>query len=325
MREERPMPSAVIWNGIFAFLAVFAGIAVSGYVLFVRGLGRRGAASRLRELAESPSPPTAPATGGLVPAVLELLARVGSVRAAPAAELRRKCLNAGFFHAKAPTIFVGTQVLLVLVLAGAGALAALWTVPGAPKGAALTTAPPWGRAGLFAATGAGLGLVLPSSWLSAQVRRRQRRLLNAFPDVLDMLVLCLEGGVTINAAIQQVNEELQTVHPVLALEMNIVEREIQLGLSPAAALRRFGDRCGLSDVRDLGTVLLQSERYGASITKTLRNFVEAARLDRQQKAEEMAQKAAVKILFPTMLCIFPAIFIVVLGPAAFQLSVLFNR
>jgi tight adherence protein C len=157
------------------------------------------------------------------------------------------------------------------------------------------------------------------------VRRRQGLLRATLPDALDMLVLCLEGGVGLDGAVQRVTDELQVVHPVLGAKMDLVRREMQLGLSAGDALRKFADRCGLADVRDLSNVLCQSERFGASVAKALRGYADSARLARQQKARESAQKASVKILFPTLLFIFPAIFIVLLGPAAFQMSKLFVR
>jgi tight adherence protein C len=107
--------------------------------------------------------------------------------------------------------------------------------------------------------------------------------------------------------------------------MNIVQREIQLGLSAGEAFKKLGDRCDLDEMRNLASVLLQSERFGASVVKALRIHADSCRLERQQRAEEMAQKAAVKILFPTLLCIFPAIFIVVLGPAAYQIANMFSQ
>jgi tight adherence protein C len=320
------------WTGTLAFLLVFAACAVVGYWAFLRGSGgRRKAVSRLRGLAERPLPaPTPPPTGaGFWRAGLELIARAGSTKTARVEELRKKCLNAGFFHPRTPMVFVGAQLLLILTLTVGGALLTFWGAPGVGKGkpssGVLAQVPPWLKLSLFALSGAAVGMLAPSWWLSMQVQKRQRLLRHAFPDTLDMLVLCLEGGVSINAAIQRVTDELQVVHPVLSMEMNIVQREMQLGLSASEALRKFGDRCGLADVSDLAIVLLQSERYGASITKTLRGYVEGARIARQQKAEEMAQKAAVKILFPTLLCIFPAIFVVVLAPAAFQIATMFSR
>src|SRR5262249_660115 len=106
--------------------------------------------------------------------------------------------------------------------------------------------------------------------------------------------------------------------------MNIVQREMQLGLTAGEALKKFGERCNLEEVRSLSSVLLQSERFGASVVKALRVHADSFRLERQQRAEEMAQKAAVKILFPTLVCIFPAIFIVILGPAARQIAGIFS-
>jgi tight adherence protein C len=181
----------------------------------------------------------------------------------------------------------------------------------------------WALAACLVASGA--GMLAPNIWLRSRVKKRQQLLLQGLPDALDMLVLCLEGGVSLMAAVQRVTEELQTVHPALNLELNIVVREIQLGLSAGDALKKMGDRCGLADVRNLASVLLQSERYGASLVKAVRTHSDSWRQERQNQAEEIAQKAAVKILFPTLLCIFPAIFIVLLGPAAFQLASLFSK
>jgi tight adherence protein C len=127
------------------------------------------------------------------------------------------------------------------------------------------------------------------------------------------------------AAAQRVAGELQVVHPVLGSELSVFQREIQLGLSPGDALKKLGERTGLDEVRDLASVLLQSERFGASVVKALRGYADSWRVERQERAEEMAQKAAVKILFPTLLFIFPAIFIVLLGPAAFQVAGLFSK
>jgi tight adherence protein C len=139
------------------------------------------------------------------------------------------------------------------------------------------------------------------------------------------MVLSVEGGASLNAAVNWVTEEIQPVHPVLGAEMAIVQREIQLGLSTGEAFRGFADRCGITEARDLAAALLQSEKYGASIAKALRVYTDAAREERQLWAEEVAQKAAVKILFPMLLCIFPAMFIVLLGPAALQMTNLFSR
>jgi tight adherence protein C len=300
---------------LFVFAVVFTGIGMLGYFLTVRAVGvERRALFRLRELGAPVPTEPARTMDWASQALPRLGALAASTQKAHLATLRNKLLYAGYFRADAPLIFLGVKLLLVLVL---------------PLGAALVGffLPPvtWQKVACLAAAGCVVGMFGPYVWLSWKVNRRQGQLRTAIPDALDLLVLCLEGGISFGAAVQRVTDELQVVHPVLGLEMNIVQREMQLGLSAGDALRKFADRCGLADVRDLALVLLQSERFGASVAKALRTFTDAARTERQQRAEEMAQKAAVKVLFPTLLCIFPAIFIVLLGPAAYQISRLFAR
>ncbi len=172
---------------------------------------------------------------------------------------------------------------------------------------------------------AGAGGLAPGLWVDRRKARRQANLRRALPDALDLLVLCLDGGGTLPSAIQRVTEDLGAAHPLLAAEWGLIQREMRLGLSAGEAVRRFGERCDLEDVRDLAAVLLQSERFGTGMAKALRLHADSFRLERQQRAEEAAQKAGVKILFPTLLCIFPAIFIVLLGPAAFQIAKMLSK
>jgi tight adherence protein C len=206
-------------------------------------------------------------------------------------------------------LFRGAQLALAIALTGVvfGLLTIVFKV-GSQK------------AVFFAIGGGLLGVLVPSFWLDYYKKQRQATLRRALPDALDMIVLCLEGGISLTAAIQRVTDELQAAHPALAIEMGIVQREMQLGLSAGDALRKFADRYQLTDVQNLASVILQSEQFGASVVKALRVHADTSRQERQQYAEEMAQKATVKILFPTLLCIFPAIFIVILGPAAFQVA-----
>jgi tight adherence protein C len=173
--------------------------------------------------------------------------------------------------------------------------------------------------------GAVLGMLAPGVWLDWCAGRRQSLLRRGLADLLDMMVLCLEGGLSLNAALQRVRAELPAVHPELAAELSIVDREMMMGLSAGEALHKLGVRADMEEVRTLGTVLQQSQRYGASTVKAMRTFADTYRVERQQLAEERARKAAVKILFPTLLCIFPAIFLVILGPAAFQIRALFEN
>jgi tight adherence protein C len=261
---------------------------------------------------EAPGPPPAAAPlAATLPRIGRLLAPRQEERLD---QLKKELVQAGFYSPATPRVFLGVKAVLMLglPLVCAGLPAALGLLA-------------WSRVPLVGLSACSVGMLLPGLWLARQVKQRQRALRHALPDALDMLVLCLEGGISLVAAFQRVAGELQAAHPILGAEMNILEREIQLGLSAGAALKKFSERCGLDDVRDLASVLLQSERYGASVVKALKTHADSWRLARQQQAEETAQKAGVKILFPTLLCIFPAIFIVLLGPAAMQMAKLFAR
>ena len=228
-------------------------------------------------------------------------------------ELKADLLRAGIYNPKALRVFLGGKLLLMLFLPIPLAVA--------PFCLGLITLLQAEIASLLATS---IGMSLPLVWLRYRVRVRQKSLRRAMPDVLDMMVLCLEGGVSLTAAIQRVMVELQSIHPLLAGELSIIQRETQMGLTVGEALRAFADRCNLEEVRDLASVLIQSERIGASVAQALRTHAETSRQDRQQRAEEIAHKTSVKIIFPTLLCIFPAIFIVLIGPAAIQISELFK-
>jgi len=178
---------------------------------------------------------------------------------------------------------------------------------------------PLGRGILFGTLASGLGLVLPTFWLHRRTMARQLKIRRAIPEFLDVVVICLDAGLSFQAALQRVQGELEAAFPLFAFELNIVLQEIQLGMSTGEALHRFAERSDMEEVRSLAGVVIQSERYGASLTKALHTHAKALRVKRTQAAEENGQKASVKILFPTILCIFPAIFIVILGPAMIQI------
>ncbi len=222
-------------------------------------------------------------------------------------QLRTRLTHAGFYGRQAMAIFLGTKLLLIIVPAAIGLFLGV-------TGVLPTTEAFLGGACL----GIG-GMIGPSFWLDGRKAKRQTSFRRSLPDALDLLVICLEGGLSLPGSLKRVGTELRTAHPVLALELNIVQREIQLGSSPGEALQKMGIRTDLEEIRSLASVITQSERYGASLVKSLRVHAETLRLKRQQRAEEMAQKAAVKILLPTLLFIFPAIFVVILGPAVFQI------
>jgi tight adherence protein C len=168
------------------------------------------------------------------------------------------------------------------------------------------------------------GTIVPSFWLDYRKSTRQTQIRRALPDALDIIVTCVDAGLSLPAAITRVSKELRFAHPMLAVEMAICQREIQLGASTGTALRRFSQRFDLEELRSLASVIQQAEKFGASITNALRVHAEGLRDKRFQLAEEKAQKAAVKIVFPTILCIFPALFIVLAGPAVTRIFVMFD-
>jgi tight adherence protein C len=169
------------------------------------------------------------------------------------------------------------------------------------------------------------GVLAPGFVLDYRKSRRQTMIRRALPDALDVIIVCLEAGLSLPAAIVRVAKELGTAHPMLAAEMTIVHREIQLGVSTGAALRNLADRFDLEELRSLSAVVQQAEKFGASLVSALRVHGDTLRRKRFQLAQERAQKATVKLLFPTVLCIFPAMFVVILGPAAFDIMALFER
>jgi tight adherence protein C len=176
---------------------------------------------------------------------------------------------------------------------------------------------------LYGAIAGGFGILLPPLWLNRRKARRQAILTRSLPDLLDLMVTCVQSGLSMEAALQRVTDEIEVAHPVLAGEMSVVQRQIELGATPDAALRNFAERSDLSSLYSLSTLIEQARKFGTSLTDALRTQAEMLRYQREQRAEELAQKAAVKILFPTMLFIFPAIFVVLVGPAALQLSTIF--
>jgi tight adherence protein C len=275
---------------------------------------------RLDNLAESRKPaPTSspqPRQGAGSPLAQTALPRIGN-SLVPTDEKERNLLgtrliHAGFYGRQVMPIYLGVKAILMVTPALVGlALGALGLAPMSYAGLA------GGCLGI-------LGMIGPSFWLDDRKAKRQTAFRRALPDALDLLVLCLEGGLSLAGSLKRVSEELTTAHPILATELNVVQREIQLGRTPGDSLQQMGIRTDLEEIRSLASVITQADRFGASLVKSLRVHADTLRVKRLQQAEEMAQKAAIKVLFPTLLFIFPAIFVVILGPALFQIYDLFG-
>jgi len=298
-------------------VASAAFVMVSSLVLLVSllvGARRTRLNSRLRDLSGQGGPAMDTITLGKIASTT--LPRMGTpfipTDEGERTKLQTRLIHAGLYRRQAMVVFLGVKVLLIApaflcVAASLIGVVTLWQ-------------------GLIIGLCLGIGgLIGPSFWLDRMKRKRQSNFRRALPDALDVLVICLEGGLSLSAGLRRVSTELRTAHPALASELAIVQREVQLGLTSGEALKKMSERSDLEEVRSLASVILQSERLGASLVKALRVHAESLRLKRYQRAEEKAAVAATKVLFPTLLFILPAVFVVVLGPAAFHLIEMFGK
>jgi tight adherence protein C len=172
---------------------------------------------------------------------------------------------------------------------------------------------------MFLSIGGLAGYLLPTIWLRLKIKANQKALDYGLPDALDLMVVCVEAGMTVDSSMQRVGEELALVHPALSREFGIAHMETRVGLARQDALRNMGTRTSNAPLLSLAAMLNQADRFGTSIAQALRIHAESMRIARQHKAEEMAAKSSVKMSFPLVLCIFPATFIVLLGPVMIQL------
>jgi tight adherence protein C len=161
--------------------------------------------------------------------------------------------------------------------------------------------------------------MMPRLWLRSRIKANQQALNVGLPDALDLMVICVESGLTVDGTLQRVGEELSLAHPAIAREFNITHTESRLGVSRQEAFRHLAVRTGNTDLQALTAMLIQADRFGTGIGNALRIQAESMRVKRQYAAEEMASKASVKISFPLVLFVFPATFIVLAGPTVINL------
>lgn len=225
--------------------------------------------------------------------------------------LRKKLLHAGIRHPRAVPIYLGVRVLAAAGFALLGFLGATALTVG------LT------RILLLTACGALVGLILPPLYLTRRVRRRKEAIQKGLPDALDLMVVCVEAGLGLNQTLVRVADETERICPELSEELVLTNLEIRAGTSREEALRNLGERTGVDDVRSLVGMLIQTDRFGTSIAKSLRVHSDDLRSKRQQRAEEAAAKTTIKMIPPLVFFIFPAIFVVILGPALIRIIEMF--
>jgi tight adherence protein C len=227
--------------------------------------------------------------------------------------LRVRFMNAGLRGPSTPAVyFTAKSVLAIglptLVFFGLGL-----------SGARLTPAVTMAMLLIAAA----IGYYLPNAILSHMVERRQRTILESFPDALDLLTVCVEAGLGLDAALLRVATEMEATSPVLSEELHLVNLELRAGSSKEKALRNLSLRTGVEDVDTLVAMLIQAERFGTSVADSLRVHSDALRTKRRLRAEEAAAKIPIKLLFPLIFCIFPSMMLVLLGPAFIRIFRMF--
>jgi tight adherence protein C len=222
--------------------------------------------------------------------------------------LRRRFANAGMRSDAAPAIYFAAKTLLALVLPAIALIGiTLFAGPDGHKYLLMGTL-----------TTAALGFYLPNLVLNRLVERRQRSLFEDLPDALDLMTVCVEAGLGLDAAMQRVAEEIGVKSHALKEELELVLLELRAGAGRDKALRNLALRTGVEDIDTLTSMLVQADRFGTSVGDSLRVFIDALRTKRRLRAEEQAAKIALKLLFPLMFCIFPTLIMVLIGPAAMQ-------
>ncbi len=218
--------------------------------------------------------------------------------------IRIRFMNAGWRQASAPYVFYGAKTILALLLP---LLALLF------GGAAFRSGSQSLMFVIVACSYA--GYYAPNLLLKNRINNRQREIFESFPDALDLLTICVEAGLGLDAAIAKVAAEIQLKSKVLAEELQMVQLELRTGFTKEHALRNFALRSGVEDIDLLVAMLIQSDRFGTSMGDSLRIHSENLRIKRRQRAEEAAAKVALKLLFPLIFFIFPTLMVILIGPA----------
>jgi tight adherence protein C len=300
------------FDQIIFLLSVAGAVGLTGY--FLAGLAMHQRQDKLyARLRNENSGEEHPAAGREQPHmdVRGLAARLGGAAASPfmpkdrqkQSTLRKQLAMAGIYAPSAIRAVTGFKLILLIGGITAGLLLGFATT----------------YVFLFAAVGGLVGYLTPTLWLRGKISNNQRFLQLGLPDALDLMVVCVEAGLTVDASMQRVGEELAIAHPAISREFGIAHMETRIGLSRAEALKNMGIRTGNAAIQQLVAMLVQAERFGTSIADALRIQSETLRIKRQHVAEELAAKASVKMSFPLVLFIFPATFIVLAGPTVLGL------
>jgi tight adherence protein C len=295
---------------LFASLLIFAAVALATWGAYLRVVAEKDpVALRLRQLRSLRSGTGAIAYGSRPPLLLKWIAQLGGF--VPARDgtnaLRSGLIRAGYRRGEAVAVFLGSKVLLAA------------TLPLAWIAYAYAAARPLGNLMAWTVVLGVAGFYLPTLFVALRQRARHDAIVVALPDALDLMVVCVEAGLGMAAALQRVGVEIHLASPVLSDELALVNQEMQTGLSRMEALRHLAERTGVEDIYALVAMLIQTDRLGTSVAQSLRAHAESMRTRRRQRAEQLARKASIKLAFPLVFLVFPALLVIILGPAAIQL------
>ncbi len=293
-------------------ITVLTFIAAAGVILalvYAFSPGEVSIASRLARLAGISVPVQEEATFAdrQKERVRDTLANVGKILPAPSTEKASRTqllmIRAGYRSPEALLAMRGVKLLFPVVAVAGLYFSGLYRI----------------NAFFFPVAALVLGYLIPDMWLTWRVSARKLRLRRALPDALDLLVICVEAGLGLDQALMKVAQDLKLSHPELSEELQFVNLEMRIGKTRIDALRELARRTGLDDIKSLTAMLIQTERFGTSIAQSLRVYSDDMRLKRRQRAEEMSAKTSVKMVPPLVFFIFPALMVVILGPAVITL------
>ncbi len=217
-------------------------------------------------------------------------------------KVRRRLARAGYYNLGAAVVYSVAELVLPVVLG----LAVYFLL-----------SPPLNL--IFGGLAAIVGYMLPSLVLGRQIAKRTRQIENGLPDALDLLIVCIEAGSSVDQAVMKASEELGLTYPALAYELQLINTEVRAGKRRLEAFKNFAERTKSDDIRALVAMLIQTDRFGTSVAQALRTYADALRTRRRQRAEERAAKLSVKLVFPLVFFLFPALYVVLLGPGAIKI------
>lgn len=303
---------AVISTALLTKLAIFGCVAAGVWAMF-EFLGGGNSSRATERLAELRDPRTRKGDrrgeGGGVTKLMEkaspkLAAPLQPKTEAEEGKLKQRLQHAGFRSETAVSIFLGMKFLCLIVGFVAGGGAMLFT-----KG--MTQ-----QAGMVTIAIAGIAFYLPDVVVFFVRKNRQDQIFYGLPDALDLMVVCVEAGLGLDQAMRKVSEEMGKSYPTIAEEFGLCNLHLQMGRARNDVLHDLGQRTGVDDLKALSAILIQADKFGSSVAQALRVQSDSMRTRRRQMAEEKAAKTAVKLIFPLVIFIFPAIFVVLVGPAA---------